>query len=29
MVLDARQNEIEETILRVSDKATGPARPKR
>ena len=29
MIVDARQNEMEETILRVSDRATGPSRPKR
>ena len=29
MIVDARQNEIEETILRVSERATGPSRPKR
>ena len=29
MIVDARQNEIEETILRVSERATGPSRPRR
>ena len=29
MIVDARQNEMEETILRVSDRATGPSRRKR
>ena len=29
MIVDARQNEMEETILRVSVRATGPSRPKR
>ncbi len=29
LVIDARQNEMEETILRISDRATGPSRPKR